>query len=117
DACGLRPARIGAEIDPLGGFQGRYAECEEPPRFAAHVLEVGLHFGRSLDAAERPMARNDDLGAERYDCVKGGDPLVVSAVPADRGAAAEEDVPGEYDVLVREMHDDVAGRVRGPDVE
>src|SRR5262245_48839112 len=117
DARGLRPARIRAEIHPLGSLQGRQALREESLRFSAHVLEICLHLPRSLDAAEWAVARNDDLRAERDDRVERGDPLVVRTLPTDRSAAAEENIPREYDSLVWEMYDYVAGRVRGPDVE
>ena len=63
------------------------------------------------------MARDDDLRPERDDCVERGDPLVVGTFPADRRAAAEENIPREHDALVRKMHDYVAGRVRRPNVE
>src|SRR6185503_9633557 len=83
DPLGLRPPGVRTEVDPARGVERREAGLEEPFRFAAHVAEVGLHLVRPLDAAERPVARNDDLRPEPDDALERRVPAVVRAVPAD----------------------------------
>ncbi len=83
----------------------------------AHVLQIGLHLARPFDAADGTVPGNDDLRVERDDAIERRAPVGDAALPADRGAEAEQNVAGENHPLLGQVHDDVADGVRRTDVD
>src|SRR5258706_4904382 len=117
DALRIAQAGKTSERELAGRVGGRESRVETLARAVAHVHQIVAHRERALRVAERPVAGHDHLGAELRDALAGGDPVRDRSRPHDRRSADEQDVARVHDALLRQPHQDVAPRVRRPDLD
>ena len=84
---------------------------------AEQVLPVLLDPAHAGLVRERAVARHDGVDVEIEDAIARADPVADRTVPGDRVAADEQDVAREDDPVGRDVHDRVAARVGGADLD
>ncbi len=81
------------------------------------VLEVRPQLADRVRSRQRAVARHDHLDVHREDPIARGDPVRHRPLPHDRVRAGEEDVPAEQHAPGGHVHERVAARMRGADLE